>query len=192
MNIRVQRLLRSTAAAIALAAAGGAAHSLTVPELQQMLRSAPTTSARYEEVRESPWLSAPVTTRGTLKVTAQALEKHAESPRRETWRLLADRVEWQGGSAGERKQILFSQAPALQALADVTRQAIAGDLVALERDFTIAVSGDERVWSARLQPRGAALSRQLQAVELQGTGDRLTVLIVTERGGERTTTRILP
>lgn len=173
-----------------LALAAGLAHALTVAELQQLLHGA-RPDVRYEEVRESPWLSSPVTTRGTLRVTPQALEKHVESPRQETWRMLEDRVEW-SGPGGARKQILFGQAPALQALTDVTRRAVAGDLVALERDFRISVQGDEHVWSAQLQPRGGLVARQLESVQLQGAGRQLMVLIVTERAGERTTTRLLP
>jgi hypothetical protein len=175
-----------------LAGFAGLAHALTVAELQALLQAQARPDARYEETRESPWLSSPIATRGTLRVTSQALEKRVEAPRQETWRMLEDRLEWQGPGGAGRKQILFSQAPALQALADVTRHAVDGGLVALERDFTIVISGDERVWSARLAPRTPMVSRQLDAVELQGTGGRLRVLIVTERKGERTTTRILP
>ena len=179
-------------ALLALLAMAGLAHALTVAELQALLRAAPKPDVPYVETRESPWLSSPVTTRGTLHVTPQVLEKRVQQPRQETWRMLADRVEWQGAGPAERKQILVSQAPALQALADVTRRAVAGDLVALERDFRITVTGDERVWSAQLQPRTSLVSRQLDTVELQGTGGQLRVLVVTERQGERTTTRILP
>ena len=178
--------------ALILACTASLAQALTVPELQQLLQGAPKSDARYEEVRESPWLSSPVTTRGTLHVTPQAVEKRVESPRQETWRMLDDRLEWVGPGGAGRKSIPFSQSPALQALADVTRRAIAGDFAALQRDFRISVQGDERVWSAQLQPRTALLQRQLESVELQGTGARLRVLIVTERQGERTTTRILP
>jgi hypothetical protein len=175
-----------------LAATAGWVHALTLAELQALLQAAPKPDAPYVETRESPWLSSPVTTRGTLHVTPQSLEKRVEQPRQETWRLLQDRIEWQGPGGAGRKQILFSQAPDLQALADVTRRAVAGDIVALERDFRITVTGDEHVWSARLQPRTAPVARRLDTVELQGTGGRLRVLIVTERQGERTTTRILP
>jgi hypothetical protein len=180
-----------TLSIFAFAALAGAAHALTVAQLQALLQAQAKQDARYEETRESPWLPAPVSTRGTLHAGPQALEKRVEAPRAETWRLLQDRLEWQG-AGGERKQILFSQAPALQALADVTRRAVAGDLVPLERDFNVVVSGDEHVWSARLAPRTPLVARQLDAVELQGTGGHLRVLIVTERNGERTTTRILP
>ncbi len=177
---------------LVLAGLGGLAHALTVAQLQALLQAQPKQDARYEETRESPWLSAPVNTRGTLHITPQSLEKRVEEPRQETWSMMADRLEWQGPAGAGRKQILFSQAPALQALADVTRHAVAGELLALEGDFKIVVSGDEHVWSARLAPRTPAVSRQLDTVELQGTGGRLRVLIVTERQGERTTTRILP
>lgn len=179
-------------AAFILCLAANVAHALTAGELQQLLQGAPKAQARYEETRESPWLSSPVTTRGILRATPQVLEKRVESPREETWRLLEDRAEWIGPGGAGRKQILFSQAPALQVLADVSRRATAGDLAALARDFNIVVRGDERVWSVQLQPRTPEVSRQLESVELQGTGNRLRVLIVVERRGERTTTRLLP
>src|SRR5690606_34581166 len=124
--------LRTALAVLVLVAATGWAQALTVPELQRLLQAAPTPDAPYEEVRESPWLAAPVTTRGILHATPQLLEKRATEPKQETWRLLPDRVEWVGPGGSGRKQILFSQAPGLQALADVTRRAVAGELVALE------------------------------------------------------------
>jgi hypothetical protein len=187
-------LLRVTrvAAFVALSALASLAHALTLAELESLLQAAAKPDVPYVETRESPWLSSPVTTRGTLHITPKALEKRVEQPRKETWRLLEDRVEWQGASAAERKQILFGQSPALQALADVTRRAAAGDLAALERDFKVTITGDERVWSVRLQPRTPLVARQLESVELQGTGGQLRVLVVAERQGERTTTRISP
>ena len=91
--------------------------------------------------------------------TPEALEKRVESPRQETWRLWPDRIEWAGPAPPDRKQILFSDAPALAALADALRRVVAGDLVALERDFKIELRGDERVWTAQLQPRKRRDSR---------------------------------
>jgi hypothetical protein len=181
--------------ALALACLGIAtaeAAALTVAQLQRALQAAPRTSVSYQEVRESPWLSTPVMSRGTMRSTPTALEKRVESPREETWRLLADRVEWVGPGASGSKQILFTQAPALAALSQVMRLVVAGDLVALQRDFEISLSGDERVWSAQLQPRSADVARHLDHVELQGTAGHLQIIIVVERQGERTTTRLQP
>lgn len=180
-------LVLATAAAFAIGA-----DAITVSQLQGLLQSAPRQSVPFQELRESPWLSAPLTSRGTMHSTPQSLEKRVESPRQETWRLLPDRIEWLGPAGADRKQIMFSQAPALAALADVMRRVVAGELVALERDFRIELQGDERVWSAQLQPRSPEVARHLDHVELQGTRGLLQVIIVVERQGERTTTRLQP
>jgi hypothetical protein len=169
-----------------------AANPITAAELQRLLQAAPRPTVAFQEVRESPWLAAPVTSRGTMRSTPQSLEKHVESPREETWRLLPDRVEWVGPGGGAPKQITFSQAPALAALSEVMRRVVAGDIVALQRDFRIELSGDKAVWRAHLQPRAADVARYLESVELQGAAGRLQVIIVVERQGERTTTRLLP
>lgn len=189
--------LRRTGFAFVLAMAWAAAvaagaQALTVPELQRLLQAERRASVPFEELRESPWLSMPMASRGTMHSTSQALEKRVESPRQETWRLLPDRIEWTGPGGTASKRILFSQAPALAALADVMRRVVAGDLMALEPDFRIELTGDERVWTARLSPRGAQVARHLESVELQGAGRQLQVIIVVERQGERTTTRLLP
>lgn len=186
-------LLRKLAAGLALAwvsACALTAHALTPPELQRLLQASPKPSVSFQELRESPWLSAPIASRGTMRSTSGALEKQVESPRQETWRLLADRIEWQGPAGSAPKQILFSKAPALAALSDVMRRVVAGDIVALQSDFDVRVSGDERVWTAQLKPRNPEVSRHLEQVELQGTGGHLQVIVVVERQGERTTTRL--
>jgi hypothetical protein len=127
-----------------------------------------------------------------MRSTPSALEKRVESPRQETWRLLPDRIEWAGPGGGGKKQILFSQAPALGALSDVMRRVVAGEIVALQRDFRIRLTGDERAWRAQLEPLSPEAARHLDHVELQGSAGRLQVIIVVERQGERTTTRINP
>jgi hypothetical protein len=177
---------------LALTGTAWAASSLTVPQLQAMLQRSAKPSVSFQEVRESPWLSTPLSSKGTMRSLPDGLEKRVESPRQETWRLLADRLEWSGSGGAPAKQILFNQAPALAALSQVMRHVVAGDIAALQRDFDIRLSGDEKVWSAQLQPRSAEVSRHLDHVELQGTGGQLQVIIVVERQGERTTTRLSP
>ena len=169
-----------------------AAEPLTVAQLQRLIQASPPSVVTFQEVRESPWLSTPAMSRGTLHVIPGGLEKRVESPRQETWRLLADRMEWTGPGARQGKQILFSQVPAIAPLSELMRQVGAGNLEALERDFRIELRGDARVWSAQLQPRTEQVSRYLEHAELQGSQGQVQVIIVALRNGERTTTRLAP
>ena len=169
-----------------------AAQPITTVELQKMLQSAPKVETPFHEQRQSPWLASPVESRGVVRSLPQGLEKQVQHPKRETWRLLSDRLEWTGPDGITNKQILFSKAPALAVLSDAMRHVVAGDLLALERDFRITVSGDSTLWTARLQPNSVDVSRHIDHLEIQGAGNQLLVLIVLERKGERTTTRFYP
>jgi hypothetical protein len=179
--------------ALVLAVTGastGTARAMTPAELQRLLQSRPARAVAFDEVRESPWLAAPLQSRGTLSPGRESLEKHVSSPREETWRLWPDRMEWVGPDGAVTRQVQFSAAPALGALADTLRRAVAGDLIGLERDFRLQLGGDERLWTVQLEPRAAELARHLDHLELQGTGAQLQVIIIVERSGERTTTRL--
>lgn len=168
------------------------AQTITTSELQKLLQSAPLLETPFHEQRQSPWLASPVQSRGIVRSLPQGLEKQIETPKRETWRLLPDRLEWTGPDGIGSKQILFSKAPALAALSDSIRRVVAGDFLALERDFNITVQGDLKRWTARLQPYTAEVTRYLDYLEMQGAGSQLLVLIVVERKGERTTTWFYP
>jgi len=175
---------------VSLCAGTGASHALTVAELERLLQSAAATQAvPFHEVRESSWMSAPAESRGTLRSAPGRLEKRVESPRQETWLILEDRMEWTGPD-GESKQVLFSGAPGVAALAQALRSAVAGELVALEKSFRIEIRGDERMWTAQLVPRASEVARSLDHLELRGAGSQLQVIVVAEREGERTTTRL--
>lgn len=169
-----------------------AAQALTAQELQALLQSAPVRSTAFQETRESPWLAAPVESRGTMESGPQGLEKRVVTPRQETWRLLADRMEWDGPDGVATKRILYTEAPAVAVLAHAIRRVVAADLAALANDFRITVAGDEKLWTVRLQPIDQTVARQLDRLELQGAGPRLQAIVVVERDGQRTTTRLLP
>lgn len=170
----------------------GSAQSITAIELQRLLQSAPSGDIRFQEQRQSPWLAAPVDSRGVVRSLPQGLEKQIESPRRETWRLLPDHLEWQGPAGTTNKQILFSQAPAVAVLSNTMRRVVAGDLLSLERDFRIVLQGDAKSWAAHMQPYTPDVARYLDYLEIQGAGSQLLVLTIVERKGERTTTRFYP
>lgn len=186
-------LVRRLAVSLALTfGATGSSFALTVPELQGLLQASPREVVAFAETRESPWLAVPAETRGTMHSKPGLLEKRVAAPREEIWRMLPDRVEYLRPGETGSKQILFNQSPAVAVLADALRRVVAGDLLALERDFRIHVRGDRRAWAARLEPAAGEAARYLDHLELEGAGADLRVITVVERQGERTTTRLYP
>lgn len=183
-------MTRRPVAALLLGLALGVAtnaFALTTAQLQGLLKAGERPTVSFREIRESPWLAAPVATRGTMRSTPEGLEKKVESPVHETWRLLDDRVEWQSAD-GRTKSIPFATAPALGALSEILRNVMAGNLVGLERKFDIHVDGDDHAWRALLLPRDPGVRQALESVEVQGVGGNVRVLIVVDRQGEKTTT----
>lgn len=161
-------------------------------ELQRLLQAAPPKPVAFSEVRESPWLEQPVESRGFLESRPGVLEKRVVAPRQEVWRMLPDRLDYRAAGDTAGKQVLFSQAPAVAALADTLRRVVAGELQALERDFRISLKGSEHAWTVHLQPLGGDAARYLDHLELEGAGAALLVISVVDRHGERTTTRLFP
>ena len=174
-----------------LSVAGAAyAQAFSIVRLQRLLQDAPHADVRFTELRESRWLAAPIESSGTLRSTPTMLEKRVDQPTRETWRILSDRMQFGApGSAGAR-EIMLDEAPAAAALAQTLRHVMAGDLEALNKDFELELSGDERAWTLQLMPRQAEVARQLKRIVLQGVGRRLSVMVILETQGDRTTTRL--
>jgi len=172
-------------------AGAAAAQSISVAALQRLLQDAPKREVRFQETRESPWLSAPIESTGSMSSSPTALEKKVEKPRRETWRILADRMQLVDAASGSVKEIMLSEAPAVAALAGALRRTMAGDLQALDKDFRLEPGGDSRLWTLQLTPRRPDIARFIKQLELQGTGSELQVIVILETKGDRTTTRLI-
>ena len=186
------RAVRTALMGLALAwTAIAAAQPITVAGLQRLLQEAPKRELRFQETRESPWLAVPVEASGRMKSSATMLEKQVEHPRRETWRILVDRLQLTTPGSTTPKQFMFSEAPAVAALANALRHVMAGDLQALDQDFRLVLGGDERLWTLQLTPRRQDIARHLKQLELQGTGAHLQVIVILESQGDRSTTRLI-
>ncbi len=176
---------------VLLGAAGAAfAQALSVERLQRLLQDAPHTEARFTETRESRWLATPLESSGTLRSNAVMLEKRVERPRPEIWRILSDRMQLTAPGSDTVKEVMLDQSPAAAALANTLRRVMAGQLEALNKDFQLELSGDEREWMLQLTPRDPDVARQLKQISLQGAWRRLAVIVIQESQGDRTTTRL--
>ena len=166
--------------------------ALSTQELQQILKSTRAESTPYTETHDSPWLNAPAQSRGVLRSSTDFLEKRVESPRREIWRLYADRMELVDETGRASRTVAFSQAPAMAVLADALRGILAGDLASLEREFVLQLEGSRQSWAARMTPRGGEAARVLDRIELDGGAAGLRAFTLVERRGDRITTRLAP
>lgn len=167
------------------------AQPITLTGLQRLLQDAPKREFRFHETRESQWLPAPVESSGSMKSNATMLEKRVEQPRHEVWRIFDDRMELVAPGSTAVKQFMFSQAPAVAALANALRHVMAGDLQALDKNFQLAPGGNERRWTLQLTPRHPDIARFLKQLELQGAGAHVQVIVILESRGDRTTTRLI-
>jgi hypothetical protein len=176
---------------VLLSVAGAAfAQALSIGRLQRLLQEAPHAEVRFTETRESRWLAAPIESSGTMRSNTMMLEKRVERPRPETWRILSDRMQVTAPGLDGVKEVMLDQAPAAAALANALRRVMAGDLEALNKDFQLDLSGDEREWALQLTPRHPDVARQLKQIGVQGAGPRLVVIVIQESQGDRTTTRL--
>ena len=176
---------------VLLSVAGAAfAEALSVEHLQRLLQEAPHADVRFTETRESRWLGAPIESSGTMRSNAMMLEKRVERPRPETWRILSDRMQVTAPGSDGVKEVMLDRAPVAAALATTLRRVMAGHLEALNKDFQLELSGDEREWTLQLTPRDPDVARQLKEIGLQGAGGRLAVIVIQESQGDRTTTRL--
>ncbi len=173
-----------------VASDAAAAPGFDLAGLGALLQNTPRREVRFTETRESQWLQAPLRSSGTMRSSATMLEKRIESPRRETWRILDDRLQLIDPVSGAAKDLLLADAPAVVALAHALRRAMAGDLASLQHDFQLALSGDERQWRLQLTPRKASVARHLKQIELQGMRGRIDEIAIVESQGDRSVTRL--
>lgn len=183
LALRCFMLLGLTGAAVA--------QGFGIARLQRLLQDEPQAALRYTELRESRWLAAPIESSGTLRSTPKMLEKRVEKPRPETWRILHDRMQIDIPGAVGAREVMLDQAPAAAALAQALRLVMAGDLEALDKDFQLELSGDERQWTLQLMPRQQEVARHLKRIDLRGAGPRLLDIVILEAQGDRTTTRLI-
>ena len=77
----------------------------------------------------------------------------------------------------------LDSAPELRALVDTVRGTLAGDLPALRRSFTVAVSGQPGAWRMVLKPADARVGKVVAQVVVEGAGsDPLRIATMQPNG----------
>jgi outer membrane lipoprotein-sorting protein len=174
-------LLLALAALPLLAAAPSASLAETI---MAQLAALPSRSTGFVEEKRLASLTAPLISRGRLVFVRPAhLEQDTEAPKPE--RLVIDGDELTITTDGEApRRIALDAHPALRALADTLRAALAGDLATLRRLYAIEEQGTMQAWRLLLVPNAAPLRRALARVTLDGSGAGLRQIVIQQANGD--------
>ncbi|WP_343237664.1 LolA-related protein [Xanthomonas sp. LMC-A-07] len=140
--------------------------------LQRLARPAPV-STEFVELRGSALLKTPLRVQGHYRrPDAQTLVREVSAPYRETTTLRGDEgVLEREGKAPRRFSL--SRVPELAGLKSGFGALLAGDRALLEQQYRVSGQGRPQAWQLQLQPKDAAVAKQVRELRLYGHGDEL-------------------
>lgn len=155
------------------------------------LAAAPSRRAVFRERRRFGALDTVLESTGHLVFRPGYLEKATDWPQPERLQVEGDRVVLTAGNDPPRV-IELGMAPELRVLIDAIRGPLSGDAAAVRRAFDASASGTDGGWTLDLVPRDPAAGKFLRGVRLQGHGDQVDRLAVTQANGDEQVMVITP
>ncbi|AMV00406.1 LolA-related protein [Xanthomonas citri] len=140
--------------------------------LQRLARPAPV-STDFVELRGSALLKTPLRVEGHYRrPDAQTLVREVSAPYRETTTLTGDEgvLEREGKSP---RRFSLSRVPELAGLKSGFGALLSGDRALLEQHYRVSGQGQSQAWQLTLQPKDAAVARQVHELRLYGRNDEL-------------------
>ncbi|MEJ2456463.1 MAG: hypothetical protein P8103_20260 [Candidatus Thiodiazotropha sp.] len=148
--------------------------------------------SRFVETREISLLQQALTRQGSLSFQRpDRLVKRFDPPKALSYEIEANRLLIRK-SDGSEEIVRLENAPQLQAYVAAMRAVLAGDLHQLQHYFELHLDGVRERWRLRLVPKAPALSRQVEAVEIDGSDTAISRFQIFEQGGDRIITRLQP
>jgi hypothetical protein len=133
-----------------------------------LAKPAPATVA-FTEVRFSKMLREPLVVSGELVYGGpRNLDRQVTEPYREDTLIRGEtvRVERPGQAT---RSFGLQRAPELRGLLAGLTALLAGDLQAIQRDFTVAARGDQRAWQLDLTPSDPRIRKRLKMIRARGS-----------------------
>jgi hypothetical protein len=172
-------LLLSSAGALGQQASGN-----DLGELMRQLAGRRHGEVSFVEQHVLKLLKRPAESYGELSYDApDRLEKRTIEPKAETLTLAGDVLTVARG--GRTHTLDLKAYPTLVPFIESIRATLAGDLPTLERLFTVDFAGSIAHWRLTLTPRDAQVAKAVSRVTIEGTGDTLTTVEITETDGDR-------
>jgi len=180
------------AALLAVALAAGppllpaAATDWGVEQLMQALGEVKSSKARFVERKHMAILSAPLEYSGALiYVAPDRLEKHTQTPRRESLLLERDQLTIESPERKHRRTVVLQDYPVIWAFVESIRSTLAGDLATLTRFYEVKLEGSERRWRLLLKPRDPQMEEVVSEIRLSGSRNWIDAIEIIEINGDR-------
>lgn len=140
--------------------------------LQRLARPAPV-STEFVELRGSALLKTPLRLQGHYRrPDAQTLVREVSAPYRETTTLQGEEgvLEREGKPP---RRFSLRRVPELAGLKSGFGALLAGDRALLEQQYRVSGQGRMQAWQLTLQPKDAAVAKQVRELRLYGRNDEL-------------------
>ena len=162
-----------------------------LPALMALLAQRKSGEARFTEERTVSSLDTTLRASGRLTFNApDRFARYTEEPRAESMEVQGNTVVLKRGS--RTRQMALDAIPELSALADAMRGTLSGDAQALQKHFKVEVSGGPAKWVLSLTPSDTRLARNVQQLEIVGTGADVRSIDLRLAGGDRSLMLVEP
>ena len=185
--------LRLLAAAAVLSSmmCAASAQDLQLPELMRLLAVQKSAKATFVERKFIALLDKPVDSAGELSFTApDRLEKRTISPRVETLVLDGDRLTIE--TTGKKMVISLQAHPEAAAFVESIRGTLAGDLGALEKFYSVELSGRVEHWKLQLVPRQPEMLKIVSRIRFEGSKSSVNLIVFEQADGDRSEMLVNP
>lgn len=180
-------ILPRTLAAVLLALATGVAMAgdVKLPELMQLLAQQKSGKASFVEKKYIGIVDKPVESSGELAFTApNKLEKRTLKPALESLVLEGDSLTIDQADK-RRFTVSLQEHPEVSAFVESIRGTLAGDRTALEKYYTVAVTGPMEKWQLQLIPTQARMAQVISRIRISGAHASVKTIEFEQADGDR-------
>lgn len=162
---------------------------LSIGQLMSNLAQHPQAAASFTEKKFIAILDEPVESSGELLFVAPArLEKRTLKPKSESMLLDGDTLTLQRGS--RKRTLQLRDYPEVSGMIESIRATLAGDRLALERVYQLALSGNTERWTLVLTPRDAGVNAIVAQIEISGMKNEVKRVEIFQADGDRSVMQI--
>lgn len=142
-------------------------------------------SGQFTERKTMHMLTQPLISQGRLAYVAPGhIEKTTLSPVPERLVMDGDRVTIASGPNNDTQTFSVTDYPQIGGLVEGIRATLAGDLPALDRFYTLRLSGTPAAWDLQLVPKDNDLARFVKWIDFRGNGNRIQTIDTENSDGE--------